>query len=135
LETTVLEIIPTAIDSGYGHRLAWVFGFQRAPENPRWEVIVDAHTSEVLAFEDKNHYIDKQIVGGSYPLTHTEICPDNIRCGILQPGTPMPFADTGFAPPNDFTNSGGVFDYSSGTTTTHLQVRTLPWPILAAASL
>lgn len=115
-----LEILPTASGSGYGHRLAWVFGFQRAPENPRWEVMVDAHTSEVLAFQDKNHYIDKQIVGGTYPLTNTEICPDNIRCGILQPNTPMPFADTGFATPNDFTNSAGVFDYSSGTTSTTL---------------
>jgi len=127
-----LEIIPISpnnfsienfsgqIGSGYGHRLAWVFGFQRAPENPRWEVVVDAHTSEVIAFEDKNSYIDKQITGGAYPLTNTEICPDNIRCGILQPGTPMPFADTGFVPPNDFTNSAGVFDYSSGTTSTTL---------------
>jgi trimeric autotransporter adhesin len=128
-----LEIIPISpnnfsienfagqVGSGYGHRLAWVFGFQRAPENPRWEVVVDAHTSEVIAFEDKNHYIDKQITGGAYPFTNTEICPDNIRCGILQPGTPMPFANTGFAPPNDFTNSAGVFNYNSGTTTTTLQ--------------
>jgi trimeric autotransporter adhesin len=127
-----LEIIPISpsnfnienfagqVGTGYGHRLAWVFGFQRAPENPRWEVVVDAHTSEVLAFEDKNSYIDKQIVGGAYPLTDTGICPDNIRCGILQPGTPMPFADTGFSAPNDFTNSAGTFDYTSGTTTTHL---------------
>ncbi|MCI0446834.1 hypothetical protein L0152_26990, partial [bacterium] len=46
-----LEIIPIApknfaienfagsIGFGYGHRLTWVFGFQRAPENPRWEVV------------------------------------------------------------------------------------------------
>ncbi|MCI0443211.1 endopeptidase, partial [bacterium] len=115
-----IESFAGSVGSGYGHRLAWVFGFQRAPENPRWEVVVDAHTSEVLAFEDKNHYIDKQIKGGAYPLTNTEICPDNIRCGILQPGTPMPFADTGFTPPNDFTNSAGVFDYSGGTTSTTL---------------
>jgi trimeric autotransporter adhesin len=127
-----LEIIPVApkdfaienfagsVGSGYGHRLAWVFGFQRAPENPRWEVVVDAHTSEVIAFEDKNHYIDKQISGGAYPLTNTEICPDNIRCGILQSNTPMPFADTGFAPPYNFTNSAGVLNYNGGTTSTTL---------------
>jgi trimeric autotransporter adhesin len=129
-----LEVIPIApaeftigeqefggpVGSGYKHRLAWVFGFQRAPERERWEVLIDAHTSEILSFEDKNQYIDKQIKGGVYPLTSTEICPDNIRCGILQSGTPMPFTDTGFAPPNDFTNSAGVYDYSSGTVTTHL---------------
>jgi hypothetical protein len=32
----------------------------------------------------------------------------------------MPFTNTGFAAPNDFTNSAGVFDYTSGTTTTSL---------------
>jgi subtilisin-like proprotein convertase family protein len=125
-----LELVPTsakdynlesgAIGSGYGHRLVYVFGFQRAPEHPRWEVMVDAHSAEVLAMEDKNHYIDKTIKGGVYPLTNTEICPDNIRCGILQPNTPMPYTNTGFAAPNDFTNSAGVFDYTSGTTTTSL---------------
>ena len=129
-----LEIIPIAppafavgehgfageVGSGYGHRLAWVFGFQRAPESPKWEVTVDAHTSEILAFEDKNHYISKQIKGGVYPVTNTEICPDNPRCGVLQDDYPMPFTNTGFAAPNDFTNSGGVFDYTSGTTTTNL---------------
>jgi subtilisin-like proprotein convertase family protein len=129
-----LEIIPIAppafavgeqgfageVGSGYAHRLAWVYGFQRAPENPRWEVVVDAHSGEILAFEDKNHYISKQIKGGIYPLTNTEICPDNIRCGILQDNHPMPFTNTGFAAPNNFTNSAGIFEYTSGTTTTNL---------------
>ncbi len=129
-----LEIIPIApseftigeqefggpVGSGYKHRLAWVFGFQRTPERERWEVTIDAHSSEILSFEDKNNYIDKQIKGGAYPLTNTEVCPDNIRCGILQPNTPMPFTDTGFGAPNDFTNSAGLYDYSSGTVTTHL---------------
>ena len=31
----------------------------------------------------------------------------------------MPFANTGLAAPNNFTNSAGVFDYTSGTATTH----------------
>ncbi len=117
---TVGESFGGPVGSGYAHRLAWVFGFQRAPEHPRWEALIDAHTAEVLAFEDKNHYIDKKITGGIYPLTNTEICPDNIRCGILQSNTPMPFTNTGFAAPNNFTNSAGVFDYTSGTTTTTL---------------
>ncbi len=103
-------------DTGIGW--PWVFGFQRTPEQPRWEVMIDAKTAEVLAFEDKNQYVDKQITGGIYPLTSTEICPDNIRCGILQDNTPMPFTNTGFAAPNDFTNSAGVYDYTSGTVVT-----------------
>jgi subtilisin-like proprotein convertase family protein len=129
-----LEILPLAppafaigehgfsgkVGQGYGHRLAWVFGFQRAPESARWEVAVDAHTAEILSFEDKNHYVSKQIKGGIYPLTNTEICPDNVRCGVLQDDHPMPFTNTGFAAPNNFTNSAGIFEYTSGTTTTNL---------------
>ena len=34
---------------GYGHRLVWTFVFQRPPDRPSWEVLVDAHTGEVLA--------------------------------------------------------------------------------------
>jgi hypothetical protein len=128
-----LEIIPFATEesvpregssglkgAGYGHRLAWVFGFQRTPELAQWEVLIDAHTGEVLAFQDKNAYIDKQIVGGAYALTNTEICPSNNRCGTMQPHTPMPWADTGLPPPDDFTNSAGIFNYTNGNVTTTL---------------
>ena len=59
----------------YAHRLVWTFGFERAPELARWEVIVDAHSGELLAFQDKNHYVNKRIAGNVYPLTSTEICP------------------------------------------------------------
>ena len=33
----------------------------------------------------------------------------------MQSGWPMPFADTGLAAPNNFTNSAGVYDYTGGT--------------------
>ena len=52
---------------GYGHRLVWTFVFQRPPEDARWEVLVDAHTGEVLAFQDINHYVQRQVTGGVYP--------------------------------------------------------------------
>ena len=35
----------------------------------------------------------------------------------------MPFADTGLASPNNFTNSAGIFNYTSGTATTTLTGR------------
>jgi hypothetical protein len=38
----------------------------------------------------------------------------------MQPDTPMPYANTGLVAPNNFTNSAGVFDYTSGTVTTTL---------------
>lgn len=128
LKEPSLEIIPYApreftsgegfagpVGSGYGHRLCWIFEFQRAPELARWEVMVDAHTAEVIAFQDTNHYVDAKISGGTYPLTNTEICPDNIRCGIMNSDQPMPFADIGGGL---FTNSAGHYNYTSGTTTT-----------------
>jgi len=131
-----LEILPTAppehqrgegfggpVGAGYGHRLAWTFVFRRPPEEEAWEVMVDAHSGEVLAFQDVNHYVNQQVTGGVYPLTNTEICPNAQTCGTMQSGWPMPFADTGLASPNDFTNSAGIFNYTSGTVTTTLTGR------------
>jgi len=121
-----LEIIPTAPggDTGaYGHVLAWVFGFQRGSEVERWEVLVDAHDGEVVAFQDTNQYEARKIQGGAYPLTNTGICPSNATCGAMQAGEPMPYADTGLPAPNNFTDASGVYDYASGTATTTLNGR------------
>jgi len=136
LRQPTLEIIPFApqnlldgeafagpVGLGYGHRLVWTYEFQRVPDDAVWEVIVDAHSGEVLAFQDTNHYINHSVNGGVYPLTNTGICPTPQTCGIMQSGWPMPFADTGLAAPNNFTNSGGIFNWTSGTTTTTLTGR------------
>jgi uncharacterized repeat protein (TIGR01451 family) len=125
-----LEIIPYApqqhqdgnafvgpVGEGYRHRLVWTFGFSRPPGLERWEVLVDAHSGEMISFEDKNHYAEEQVVGGIYPLTSTEICPTNETCGTMQDGYPMPFAYTGLPAPNDVTNSAGLYDYTGGTVT------------------
>ncbi|MCP4662399.1 MAG: endopeptidase, partial [bacterium] len=123
-----LEIVPVAredengafrgaIGQGYGHRLVWTFQFRRAPEGATWEVMVDAHSREVIAFQDVNDYAT--ISGGVYPVTSTEICPTPGTCGVMQSDWPMPWADTGLASPNNYSNSGGVFT-GSGTTTTTL---------------
>jgi hypothetical protein len=131
-----LEILPVApqehqkgegfagpVGAGYRHRLVWTFVFQRRPEHALWEVIVDAHDGELLAFQDITQYVGRSITGGVYPLTSTGICPTAETCGTMQSGWPMPFANTGLAEPNDFTNSGGVFDWTSGTVTTTLSGR------------
>ncbi len=128
-----LEVVPVApqehqagesfagpIGAGYRHRLAWSFLFQEPSAHAVWEVLVDAHNGELLAFEDANHYIQRQVSGGVYPVTSTGICPTNGTCGTMQSGWPMPFANTGFASPNNFTNSAGVYDYTSGTLATTL---------------
>ncbi len=127
LRQPALEIIPVSaegpVGAGYDHRLAWTFVFQRLPDDAQWEVIVDAHKGEVLALQDVNHYVNQPITGGVYPLTDTGICPTPQTCGTMQSGWPMPFADTGFASPNNFTNSAGIYNYTSGTATTTLTGR------------
>ena len=55
------------------------------------------------------------MTGGVYPLTNTGVCPNPQQCGTMQPGWPMPFANTGFAIPDNFSDSGGVYNYTSGT--------------------
>jgi hypothetical protein len=135
LQAPALEIVPVspaaqkgegwdgAVGTGYEHRLVWSFIFQRAGEGARWEVLVDAHSGDVLALQDVNQYVQRQITGGVYPITSTEICPTPLKCGTMQLGTPMPFANTGLAAPNNFTNSAGILDWSAGTVTTTLSGR------------
>ncbi|WP_174256976.1 PepSY domain-containing protein [Myxococcus xanthus] len=124
-----LEIAPVAlagesfngaVGTGYEHRLVYTYGFSEAGGNERWKTTVDAQTGEVLAVEDDNHYFDAQIKGGIYPSTNIESCTSNETCGTMQPNSPMPWANTGLAAPNNFTDGAGVFNYSSGTVATTL---------------
>ena len=53
-----LEIV--TVDTGgenYSHRLLWIFGFRRVPFIASWEVLVDAHTGQMVAFRDVNQYL------------------------------------------------------------------------------
>jgi trimeric autotransporter adhesin len=112
-----------AVAGGYQHRLVWTFSFRRRPSPARWEVMVDAHTGEVLSFQDLVHYAKRQVTGGVYPLTNTETCPAPGICGVMQTSWPMPFADTGFPAPHNFSNSAGIFDFVGGTGATTLSGR------------
>ncbi len=131
-----LEVVPVAppehqageafagpLGQGYGHRLVWTFAFVRPPDMGTWEAMVDGVSGELIAFQDLNQYADRQVSGGVYPLTDTGICPTPQTCGTLQSGWPMPYADTGLASPNNFTDSAGIFNWTSGTTTTTLTGR------------
>ncbi|HVG60001.1 MAG TPA: endopeptidase [Hyalangium sp.] len=106
--------------NGYSHALVWTYGFQEDGKHERWKVTVDAHTGELLALEDDNHYLDASINGGIYPSTNTEVCPNNETCGSMQPNSPMPWANTGLAAPNNYTDGAGIYNYTSGTATTTL---------------
>jgi hypothetical protein len=133
-----LEILPVAppehqsgkrfvgpVGQGYRHRLVWILQLERPTEFGRWEFTVDAHSGEVIAFADTAHYAarKRKVTGGVYALTNTDSCADLATCGVMQIGTPMPFADvTSGSGPKRFTNSAGVYDYGgSGVTTTQLR--------------
>jgi len=132
-QVPALEIVPLAraetqegqnfigtFGQGYTHQLVWTYGFQNAGEDERWKVSVDAVTGEVYEFQDDNHYLDATIKGGVYPSTNIGTCSSNATCGTMQSNTPMPWANTGLASPNNYTDGAGVYNYSSGTATTTL---------------
>ncbi len=91
------------IGRGYTHRLARVLRPSIQDNLGRWEALVDAHSGELISFEDTNHYgSTRKVVGGVYPITNDGLPPD----GVEQSGWPMPFADV--------TNSGSSFATDSG---------------------
>jgi hypothetical protein len=106
-----LEIIPLArgqnvetvtAGAGYDYRLAWVVSPFVREDLGTWEALVDATSGELIAFEDKNDYAVRRVVGGVFPVSNDARPPD----GLEQPGWPMPFANTVAAGP--FTTTGGV---------------------------
>jgi hypothetical protein len=112
-----LEIVPTeAADpsagqvqaGGYGHRLVWSFRFQRADDVAVWETLVDAHNRQVISFQEVSDSIRRPMTGRVYSPTSTEVCPTPGTCGVTQ-SVPMPFADTGLAPPFQTTSSAGLY--------------------------
>ncbi len=122
-----LEIIPmaagtdprsVALGQGYSHRLAWVLPATFVGQIGDWESLVDAHTGELLAFEDKNNYAStRTVIGGVFPISND---------GVGDDGTeqifPMPFADIEVGGENFFADSGGnLAACVDGTITTTLQ--------------
>jgi hypothetical protein len=128
------------IGGGYGHLLVWTFAFERSTDPGRWELMVDAHGGSIVAFEDKYLHMQRQIKGGVYPATETEVCSTiPPQCGEMKSGYPMPWAD--YNPPQCsnppttpcsrdsdcqsggicqffFANGGGIFDLTGTATTT-----------------
>lgn len=100
----------------YTHRLAWVADVTFDGDQGAWEVLLDGHNAEVLAFADQNQYIDRQIKGGVYPLSNDQLMPD----GVEYPGWPMPFVNANTAR-TTFSNSNGLLPASfTGNITTTL---------------
>ncbi|HEV7786358.1 MAG TPA: hypothetical protein VGQ28_13520, partial [Thermoanaerobaculia bacterium] len=95
---------------GQGRGLAkvWQFVFHRDGVMGTWRARVDAATGEMLELADINEYAAAQVSGGTYlnsPTTGAEV----VR--------PSPFANVSSG---GFSNSGGVYTFTSGTVTSTL---------------
>jgi hypothetical protein len=108
-----LILVPMARGQGYTYRLAWSVKTAFEGEHARFEGLVDAHTGELLAFEDTNHYAEAK--GGVLPVSNDGVAPD----GVEQPGWPMPFLNITTGSGTVTTDSGGNFT-ASGTGTSSL---------------
>ena len=80
-----------SLGRGYGHRLVWAIrpAFDKEDELGRYEALVDAHSGELISFEDTNDYAAsfRQVIGGVQPASNDGNVPD----GVEQAGWPMPF--------------------------------------------
>ncbi|HTQ78845.1 MAG TPA: hypothetical protein VMM92_02530 [Thermoanaerobaculia bacterium] len=97
-------------DFGKGRGLAkvWQFTFHRDGVVGTWRARVDAASGDVLELSDINDYATAQVTGGIYqnsPTTGSEV----VR--------PMPFANVSSG---GFTNSAGLYNWTSGTVTSTL---------------
>ena len=111
---STLAILPARSVSGetYSHRLAWVVHPAIPGDVGQWEALVDAHSGELLAFQDLNHYgASRKVIGGVYPVAYDDVAPD----GFMVDGYPMPFADLSSG---GFTDAGGNFNAAGSVTTT-----------------
>jgi trimeric autotransporter adhesin len=93
-----------ALGQGRGLVRVWQFVFRRDGDGATWRARVDAAGGKVLELRDINAYAAAQITGGAKFL------------GV--PATrPMPFADVSAG---GYTNSAGVYNYTSGVVTSAL---------------
>ncbi len=92
------------VGEGYDYRLAWALRPQLEGESGRWEMLVDAHSGEVLAFEDTVHHATtRRETGGVYPLSNDGVGAD----GTEQAGWPMPFDYLNYTGSRIAADSGG----------------------------
>ncbi|MEM1206260.1 MAG: PepSY domain-containing protein, partial [Acidobacteriota bacterium] len=97
---------------GYRYQLVWAVKVHVKGDGGAWEVLVNAHTGEVLASLDTHHYAEAK--GGVYPVTNDGVVPD----GVEQPGWPMPFLNVSTSAGTQTTTTGGNLTASGSLTAT-----------------
>ncbi|MFL6233355.1 MAG: hypothetical protein ACJ76N_09500 [Thermoanaerobaculia bacterium] len=114
-----LHLLPSAVPSkrfaegyevgkGRGIAKVWQLVFHRDGVMGTWRARVDAATGDVLELTDINDYVSAQVTGGTYlnsPTTGSEV----VR--------PAPYANVSSG---GFTNSAGIYNFTSGTVTSTL---------------
>ncbi len=111
-EDSTLAILPVLSGDDYSHRLAWAVRPAIPGDVGQWEAMVDAHSGELLSFQDLNHYgTARTVSGGVYPLAYDGIDPG----GTMVDNYPMPYADVSSG---GFTDAGGNFSAAGNVTTT-----------------
>ncbi|MEP6993213.1 MAG: hypothetical protein ABI968_01735, partial [Acidobacteriota bacterium] len=111
-----LEFIPVSPNDTLSYRLAWIVSVKLTGDSGNWEGLVDAHTGELLAFEDRNDYVQRRILGGVYPISNDQRPPD----GLEQAGWPMPYADILSGPDTTYTDQGGNIGCITGSISSSL---------------
>jgi S-layer homology domain len=111
-----LELVPMSVPEGIAYRLAWVVACKIEDDLGNWEGLVDAGNGTLIAFEDRNQYLDGQIIGGVYPVSNDQRPPD----GIEQPGAPMPYVDFTIDGVKRFTDGNGNMGCIPGSVSTAL---------------
>ncbi|MEM7481009.1 MAG: hypothetical protein AAF481_07520 [Acidobacteriota bacterium] len=107
-----LELIPMsrgtdlariAVGQGYSYRLAWAIATKFSNDLAEWEGLVDAHSGELLAFEDMAAYAStRTIQGGVYPVSNDGVAPDGVNVTYR-----FPFADVTNNGTTYFSDTGG----------------------------
>lgn len=122
-----LRIVPLSVGETYdiGQGLTYRLVYATSPnlggsEDDHWEVLVDAYSGEVLAFQDTYHYFGtKEIKGGVFPITNNGVASQG---GVQVAGYPMPFANLTHTSGDFTTDTGGnLAECLTGTITTTLE--------------
>jgi hypothetical protein len=94
------------VGKGFGYRLVWAIRPAFDGDLRRFEALVDAHSGQIISFQDTNHYADAR--GGVYPKSNDGIGDD----GTEQTGWPMPWMEVG----TQVTDTGGNYSLAGSQT-------------------
>jgi hypothetical protein len=108
------EVKRIRLGQGYSHRLAWVIRPSFEGDLGRYEALVDAHSGQLISFEDTNKYAE--LKGGVYPVSNDGISPD----GVEHVGWPMPFDNISTTAGTVTSDGGGNFTAAAGNRTSNL---------------